>query len=74
MLGRQTSRLARCTSQQNLLVASRCQFSYNGRVSVASQAADGRDIFFASRGWFSVVTVVYQLRPTLLEPVKVDKK
>jgi hypothetical protein len=30
-------------------------------------------VFFASRGWFSVMTVVCQLRPTLLESVKVDK-
>lgn len=66
MLGRQTSRLARCTSQQNLLVASRSQFSFKGRVSLASEAAD-RGVFFAFRGWFPVMTVVYQLRPTLLE-------
>ena len=76
VLGRQTSRLARCTSQQNLLVASRCQFSYKGRVSVASEAADGGGIFCIPQLVFSYdscVPVASYAAGGKMEPVKVDK-
>jgi hypothetical protein len=74
--GPQTSRLARCTSQQNLLVASRCHFSYNGRVSVASEACESVGIFCIPRSVFrydSCVPVASHAAGGQMEPVEVDK-
>jgi hypothetical protein len=57
---------------RGLLVASRCHFSDNGCVSVASRAAEGQSIS-ASRGKFSVITVVSHAAGVKMEPVKVNK-